>query len=502
MNVLEAKTIRKSFGGVKALVNGEICCPRGKIAGLLGANGSGKTTFSKIITGLLAPDDGELYVNGKPVCFKTPFHAKQEGIVMVHQHLSLIPDLNVWENINIGHEPLVKTGFIDNKTCRKKAQEVINQLCPGLSLERKVASLSPAEQQLVEIAKSVSQQPQLLILDEPTSALEKTQVIRLFSILRELKGKGTSIIFISHRLGEVMEICDFIVVFRNGENVGTIDFAKDGKDERKIVSLITGKDQQNSVIRKSISNRQSQAMLEVKSLSYSDKLSNLNFNVLKGEIIGIGGLQNQGQEELLLVLSGLIHSNKGEIKIDDQAVRLRHPLDAIRNGIVLVPGDRQKEGLFLNHSIFMNIIYTRFGLKGSKWFIPFRKYRAEVQEIVAGLAVKTESIDTEIKNLSGGNQQKVVVGKWLPHNPKLLLLSDPAKGVDVQAKKELYDVVLALANKGTSVIIYASDNEELISYCERVFIMYEGHIVEEFKNDNINEEHIVAASLRTSLNSK
>ena len=496
--ILETKSIKKSFGGVKALVDGTFSCAQGEIVGLLGANGSGKTTFSKVIMGLLDSDGGEILVKGEPVHFRAPMDAMRKGIVMVHQQLSLIPDLTVWENINIGHEPKTGSGFLDDKVARAKAIQVVEMLCPGLSLDRKVKTLLPSEQQLVEIAKALSKGGQLLILDEPTAALEQTQVNRLFEILRELKAQGTTIIFISHRLGEVLEICDYVVVFRNGANVGTVKFARDGKDEDRIVSLITGKEETGKQSSALTRPRFEELRLEVKDLS-AGPLHAIDFVIHKGEIIGIGGLQGQGQEELLLVLSGLIHADKGEIKIDGKSMKFKHPSDAIRNGVVLVPGDRQKEGLFLNHSLFMNLIYARFGLKGD-WLIPFKKYRDESRNVVSSLSIKTESIETELQNLSGGNQQKVVVGKWLPLNPHVLLLSDPAKGVDVQAKKELYELVRNLARQATSVILYASDNEELVSHCDRVFVLYEGRIVEELFGEKLTEDNLVAASLRARVN--
>jgi ribose transport system ATP-binding protein len=497
LNVLEAKGIKKSFGGVKALVDGHITCAPGEIVGLLGANGSGKTTFSKIVMGLLNSDAGEIYVNGENVHFRTPMDAMRKGIIMVHQQLSLIPDLTVWENINIGHEPRTQMGFVDDEVSRRKAQAIIDKLCPGISLDREVRTLLPGDQQLIEIAKAISKDSQLLILDEPTAALEQTQVTRLFEILRELKHNGTSMIFISHRLGEVMEICDYVVVFRNGANVGTVEFQKDGKDEERIVSLMTGKVDLEQAGENG--NRQiSEAVrFEVKNLT-SGNLKNIDFRVRKGEIVGIGGLQGQGQEELLLTLSGLLPLGTGQVFIDGQPMKLRHPADAIRSGMVLVPGDRQKEGLFLNHTVFMNMIYARFGLRGDT-LIPFKKYKQQVREIIGKLSIKTDGIDTEMQALSGGNQQKVVVGKWLPLNPRVLLMSDPAKGVDVQAKKELYDVVNDLARQDTAVILYASDNQELISQCDRVFVMFEGEIVEELQNDSLNEEGLVSASLRANV---
>ncbi len=498
MNVLETNSIKKSFGGVKALVDGTFSCAEGEIVGLLGANGSGKTTFSKVIMGLLHSDGGEIRVSGETVTFQSPTEAMQKGIVMVHQQLSLIPDMTVWENINIGHEPKTKWGYLDDEVAKAKANEVIDRLCPGLSLNRKVKTLSPAEQQLVEVAKAISKGGKLVILDEPTAALEKTQVDRLFEILRELKSQGKTMIFISHRLGEVMDICDYVVVFRNGATVGTVHFANDGKDEDRIVALITGKEESGK-INGSLSRIQSdEVQLEVKHM-FAGPLQDIDFKVYKGEIVGIGGLQGQGQEDLLLVLSGLYRVHQGEILIRGNPLHLRHPSDAIRQGMVLVPGDRQKEGIFITHSLFMNMIYARFGLRGN-WLVPFKKYRDEVNQVVSSLSIKTDSIETVLRSLSGGNQQKVVVGKWLPISPSVLLLSDPAKGVDVQAKKELYELVNNLALQGTAVILYASDNEELVSHCDRVFILFEGQIVEELAGERLTEDNLVAASLRAGMN--
>lgn len=495
--ILETKSIKKAFGGVKALVDGSFFCKQGEIVGLLGANGSGKTTFSKIIMGLLHSDAGEIYIDGQPVRFRSPLDAMRKGIVMVHQQLSLIPDLTVWENINIGHEPRTKSGALDDDTARKKAAEVINRLAPGLSLDRVVKTLLPSEQQLVEIAKALSKGGKLLILDEPTAALEQTQVNRLFEIMRELKSQGTTIIFISHRLGEVLEICDYVVVFRNGANVGTVRFEKDGRDENRIVSLITGKEESGQQNGAKDRIRSDEVRLEVKRLS-AGMLKEISFAAHRGEIIGIGGLQGQGQEDLLLVLAGMIRVEKGELRVNGKPVKFHHPADAIRHGVVLVPGDRQKEGLFLNHSLFMNVIYARFGLRG-EWLIPFKRLREEVKRVVSTLSIRTESIETEMQNLSGGNQQKVVVGKWLPLNPAVLLLSDPAKGVDVQAKRELYELIRDLARRGTSVILYASDNEELVSHCDRIFVLYEGQIVEELAGVEITEDNLVTASLRATV---
>jgi ribose transport system ATP-binding protein len=495
MNVLEASNIKKAFGGEKALVNASMCCPEGKIVGLIGANGSGKTTFSRVITGMIKHDGGKIICHGNVVNFHSPKDSKREGIIMVHQHLSLIPDQTVWENICLGDEPLNALHLINNNASRKTAQEALKLLCPNVDIETKARDLSPSNKQLVEITKAIWKNPKLLILDESTSSLEKEEVMKLFNILRDMSKKGVAIIFISHRLWEVKEICDFIVVFRNGETVGEIDFAKEGKDDSKIISLITGKETQLAV-RKQTDSVTTERFMEVKELNYRKKVHNVSLAVNKGEIIGIGGLQAQGQEELLMLLAGHFHPQSGQILIEGRQCKFGHPSEAIKNGIVLVPGDRQTEGLFLNHSILMNMVYTRFSLKDRRLFIPFKKYKKMYGDVVKELSIKTDDIDNKIKNLSGGNQQKVVVGKWFPMNPSMILLDDPTKGVDIQAKKDLYDVILGMAKNGTCIILYTSDNEEFLTYCDRILIMFEGEIIRELSKETLNESSIIAASLR------
>lgn len=495
MYLLEAKSLKKSFDGVVALSNGSLCCEEGKVCGLLGANGSGKTTFSRIVSGILRPSGGELIFRGKKVNIKSTLDAKKLGIAMVHQNLSLIPELTVWENINLGHEPLKGVGQVDVRRAVEIAAEVVERVCPGLSIYEKVVNLAPSQNQLVEIAKALSQDPGLLILDEPTASLEHTQVERLFEIVEELKRRKVSIIFISHRLWEVTRICDFIVVFRNGETVGTIDFSKDGKDEKQIVSMITGKDSASCAYITRNSNVIGENMLEIEGMSIKGRIKDIDIKVKKGEIVGVTGLQGQGQEELLLALSGLIPSD-GEIKINGSKVALKHPRDAIRRGMVLVPGDRHKEGLFLQHNIFSNLIYPGFSLRKKGMVLNFKKLSDESEATIKSISITPPDRKKVVKYLSGGNQQKVVVGKWLALSPKVLLLSDPAKGVDIEAKRELYNVIADLAEKGTSVILYASDNEELICNCDRVLVLFEGRIVEEIPASELCEERLVASSLR------
>jgi len=493
--VLEAKGVKKHFGGVIALSDANLVCRSGRITGLLGANGSGKSTMSKIITGVYSADSGEITYNGKPVRYRSPNEARKDGIAMVFQNLSLVADLAVWQNIVLGEEE--KKGlFLNNREAMAHSREIVDQLLPGLDIRKMVHDLNPGEMQIVEIAKAISEDPRLLILDEPTAALEQAQVKSLFDTMRALVEKQVAIIFTSHRLWEVMEICDDVVVFRNGENVGAVDFTKDGKDPEKIVGLITGETNETKV-EKRTRTVSHDVILRIEHLKYSRFLKDVSFELKKGEILGIGGLAGQGQHELMLALAGNYPGATCEAELNGKKIKLTRPVHAIRNSILLVPGDRQLEGLFLTHSLFTNIIFPKLGLKRQPLFTPRKKYREECRGVIDSLSIVTHSMDMPVNSLSGGNQQKVIVGKWLSFDTNVLLLADPAKGVDVGAKRDLYDYIVGQVKEGKmSVILYASDNEELIEYCDRLMIMYEGQIVATLEGEDINDETIVATSMR------
>jgi len=494
MPVLEAKGIQKRFGGVIALSDGNVKCEKGKITGLLGMNGSGKSVTSKIITGIYGADKGEITYNGKVVRFRNPDEARRCGISMVFQNLSLINDLNVWQNVTLGTEKN-KGLFLDDRDARKITKDILEQLLPGMDIERKVHELTPVEMQVVEIAKAISVRPSVLILDEPTASLEKEQVRSLFEYMRKLAAEGVAMIFTSHRMREVMEICDDIIVFKNGATVGTVDFSNGERDVNKIISMITGEERSANMARE-YRKLPDNYIFEVDNLCLNRLLQDVSIHLKRGEMLGIGGLTGQGQHELMLALAGYYKKISCEAKINDKKVKLNRPVRAIRSDIMLVPGDRQAEGLFLKHSVFFNMIFPKYCLKRQKLIIPKKKYRAECKDIAGTLSIRMKDINVAVDTLSGGNQQKVVVGKWLSFGIKVLLLSDPAKGVDIGAKQDLYKFISELIKKqDMSVILYASDSEELLEYCDRVLIMYEGKIAAELEGDRLNEEEIVAASI-------
>lgn len=494
MAVLTASEIKKTFGGVVALKNANLSCEAGKITGLLGTNGSGKSTLSKIITGVFNKDSGTIMYEGKEIEYKNPHEAKMNGISMVFQNLSLIPDLNVWQNIIFGMEEK-KGVFLDNAKAISLSHEILDELMPGLDFNRKISCLNPGEQQVVEIAKAIAAKPKVLIFDEPTAALEKEEVQSLFKYMHKLAAEGVAMIFTSHRLWEVMEICDNVVVFRNGVNVGQLDFEKDTRDVDAIVRMITG-EAEGVHITKEYHQLPEDVMLSVEDLNYGKYLKNIDLKLRKGEVLGIGGLAGQGQNELMHALAGFYPEATGNVDIAGERIKPNRPGNAIRNGMLFVPGDRQREGIFSNNSIYYNMIFPKLGLKKQPFFTPSQKYRKESEEICNALSVRMSSIDQELYSLSGGNQQKIVVGKWLSFDINVLLLDDPAKGVDVAAKRDLYEFVMKMVKeKQMSVILYASDNDELISYCDRLLVMYEGRVVSELEGENIKDDNIVTCSM-------
>jgi ribose transport system ATP-binding protein len=495
LNILEVSGIAKSFGGVVALSNGNLLCREGRITGLLGANGSGKSTISKIIAGVYRADSGEVRYRNASVHYRNPYEARKDGIAMVYQNLSLVADLTVWQNIVLGDED-AKGPFLDNRAARKMARSLVEQLMSGLDISKMVYELTPGEMQIVEIAKALSTNPRLLILDEPTSALERAEVKSLFAFMRSLAQKGVSIIFTSHRLWEVIEICDDLTIFRNGANVASMDFDIDKKDTDRIIGYITGETQKAAYV-KVCNEICGETMLSVKGLDYPPSLKNISFEVRKGEILGIGGLAGQGQRELMLALAGNYPGMCCEATIKGKKVDLTRPANAIRNNMFLVPGNRELEGLFLRHTLYTNLVFPQMAKRSEPLFTPTARLRRECDKVIDVLAIVAHGLDAPVATLSGGNQQKVVVGKWFPYEINVLLLADPAKGVDVGAKRDLYDyIVKRVHDEGMSVILYASDTEELVEYADRILIMYEGQVVSTLEGDNINEDRIITASMR------
>lgn len=493
---LSARNIVKRYGGVVALADGNLDVNAREVVALVGANGSGKSTMSKVINGVVVLDGGQLLLDGRPVSFPFPQAAKNAGIATVFQELSLIPQMTVAENIWLTREPLNAFGIVDRKAVRQRTEELL-ALFEGtyksdLHPDAVVAHLSPDEKQIVEILKAISFDPWMIILDEATASLDSRQVQRLFELVRQWKEQGKAIVFVSHRMEEIFRIADRYTVLRNGQTVGQGDI-KD-IDEKQLIKLMIERESALGFLRgeaKAEEHVEKEIALEVENLS-SGNVHGVSFRAHKGELLGIGGLQGQGQRHLLHSLFGDL-SYSGTVRLFGKEVSFKHPRQAMKNGFALVPGDRAKEGLLYIRSILENFMlpsWSRFG-------VPLRINHAKKEATRVGdsLNLKMAGLDEPVSSLSGGNAQKVVIGKWLMRDPQILLLDDPTKGVDVGTKAEFYALLTRLTQEGKTILFYSSDDEELLGLCDRVLVMHDGMIRTELAGDTLTRENLIAASL-------
>lgn len=490
--------VRKRFGGVVALNGASFAAERGEVHALLGANGSGKSTLSKVLTGVVAPDEGRIEIAGQEVHIRGPQDTRKYRIAAVYQELSLIPQLTGMENILLAYEPAKPLGFIDRKALERSVLEVAARFEKALGrridLHRPVETLSPGDQQLIEAYKALARQPDILVLDEATASLRQAEVEALFEVVRELRDKGVLIIFISHRFHEVFALCDRATVLRNGQTVGTVNLAD--VTERDLVDMMVGRGTVAEVGQAAPAPARDEVVLRVKGLS-GPRLHNVSFELRAGEVLGLGGLQGQGQSELLRALFGAEPVTAGEIEVAGQRVAFRHPHDAMRHGLALVPGNRAREGLMLGRPILENLtIASMHRRRRGPGFLSPRREKEAAWEVVRSLEIKVGELSDPASTLSGGNQQKVVVGKWLLNWPRIILMDDPTKGVDVGAKAELYRLIRELTHEGVSVILNSSENMELLGLSHRVLVMYEGTIADVLEGDDLNENRLVAAAMR------
>nr|WP_184830293.1 sugar ABC transporter ATP-binding protein [Jiangella mangrovi] len=509
--------VRKRYGGVQALDGAGLTAVRGEVHALLGPNGSGKSTLDKTLAGTVVPDEGTIRIDGAEARIGGPRDAHALGVAAVYQQLSIVGDLTVTQNVVLGLEPVRRLGFLDHRAARDRAAAALERFAAAfagrLPLDRPVGALGPGERQIVEVAKALARGPRILVLDEATASLHKEQVEVLFDVVRELRADGVLVVFTSHRLDEVFALCDRATVLRNGRTVGTVELA--ATDEDELVRLMVG-DAPHQAPRASGATAAaavagdgadrtltpSSTTLEVRGLT-TDRLRDVSFAVRAGEVLGLGGLQGQGQSELLLALFGGAHATGGEAVLDGRPLPLGSPAKAARAGVALVPGDRGRQGMFAVRPIQENLSLASMHRRATaKVALRAGTERAAAQTMVERLRIKIGSLADPVSTLSGGNQQKVVIGKWLLDRPRVVLLDDPTKGVDVSSKEEIYAIVRGLAADGAVVILNSSDNRELTELSDRVLVLFEGAVAEELAAEAISESRLVSSALRLAPGEK
>jgi len=485
---LEAEGISKFFPGVKALDNVSLRVRPGTVHALMGENGAGKSTLMKCLIGMYRPDKGTIKIKGEPVQFQDTMDALRSGISMIHQELNLVPYMTVAENIWLGREPM-KFGFVDHARLNQKTQELLNRLNIRLKAERMVGELSIASQQMVEIAKAVSWDSDIVIMDEPTSALTETEVAHLFTIIRDLREQGKAIIYISHKMDEIFNITDEVSIFRDGSWIASDQTAK--YTRQSLITQMVGREltqlfpKFNSAI--------GEEVLTVRNLTCKDRFTDVSFSVRRGEILGVAGLVGAGRSEVMESLFGMESFDSGEILIDGVPVTIDSPSTAIEKGMAFLTEDRKKSGLFLVLSVMENMsIVNMPEYSGKSGFVSHVKMAQDCMDQIRRLNIKTPTMDQIINNLSGGNQQKVLIARWLLAQPKILILDEPTRGIDVGAKAEIYRLISELANRGVAIIMVSSELPEILGMSDRVMVMHGGRITGILDKEEADQETILS----------
>lgn len=484
---LEVRQIEKSFPGVRALKQVSLQIFPGEVLSVVGENGAGKSTLMKILAGVQAPDAGTLLVDGQPQRFTRVGDAMQHGIALIHQELNLADNLDIAANLFLGREPR-RRGLIDEQQIRQQSQILLRRIGLNFPPETLVRELTVGQQQMVEIAKALSINARVLIMDEPTSSLSAGESARLFEVIRDLRQQGVSIVYISHRLAEVQDLSDRAVVLRDGANAGSLERGQITHDN--LVRLMVGRDVSRIFSREPC--QPGRTVLEVQQVRTAAwPAHSLSFSIRAGEITGIAGLVGAGRTELLRTLFGIDAPVSGSITADGKPLRLRSPQDAIAAGIALVPEDRKQQGVVLDMAIRQNIGLASAHRHSKAGFLSFSTEQAQSQEMCGRLRVRMPHDQVRVGNLSGGNQQKVVLGKWLALKPHVLLLDEPTRGIDVGAKQEIYQLMDELAHQGLAVLFVSSELEEILGMSDRVLVMHEGRITGQLRRDELSEQAIM-----------
>lgn len=494
--MLEAKNISKRFGPVAALSNISLELHPGKVNAIIGENGAGKSTLMKIFSGVYAQYEGEIILNGQPVRFSDTREAEEAGIAIIHQELNLIPYLSIAENIFLGREITNGWGILDKKQMNEKTKQLLSKLNLTLYPGTKVAELKVGQQQLVEIAKALYSNAAIIIMDEPTSAISDKEVENLFYIIRQLRSEGKTIVYISHKLKELFTIADRFVVLRDGATIDSGDM--NSITQHELIQKMTGRKLNLEKNGRSLTN--AEEMFAVKGmrlrhplLRTTNILQNISFSLYKGEVLGLYGLMGAGRTELMECIFGLHPGNSsGEILIKGSPCKIKSPADAIQAGIALVPEDRKLQGLILRQTIRSNISIAILQ-KLQQWGLMLnrRKERQITDDYISSLAIKTSSGNGLAENLSGGNQQKIVLAKWLATNPQILLLDEPTRGIDINAKAEIYKLMKSLAAEGMAILMVSSELQEILAVSDRVLVMCEGELTASIPIEQATEAEIL-----------
>ena len=490
--LLQMIGIDKQFPGVHALDHVDLDVYAGECLALMGENGAGKSTLMKIVSGVYPPDSGRILIDGREVQPQNPSHAQALGISIIYQEFNLFPNLSVEENIFIGREPS-RAGFVRRGTLRTDALAFLSQLGVELDPRALVRNLSVAQQQMVEIAKALSLNARIVIMDEPTSALTETEAKALFHIIEGLKGQGIGVVFISHRLEEVFAICDRITVLRDGQNAGEM-LASEATSEQ-VVQVMVGRPVEELFVEADSDSVPGEVVLQVRGLNRSHasrvQLRDIDLELRAGEVLGVAGLVGSGRTELARAIFGADPIDAGEIRMDGQTLRIRSPQDAIDRGIALVPEDRKQQALVLLLSVRENISLPSLKRLCQFGFVRGREERTLVDRFVGALRIRTPSQTQKVMNLSGGNQQKVVLAKWLAREPRVLIVDEPTRGIDIGAKAEVHALLRELADDGVAVMMISSELPEVLRMSDRIVVMHEGRIGGELERSNATQERIM-----------
>ena len=488
--LVEMEGIDKDFPGVQALKGAQFELRSGEVHALVGENGAGKSTLMKILAGIYTRDAGSVKVRGRDVEIASPRAAQQLGISIIHQELNLMPHLTVAQNIFIGREPRRRPSFLlDDRRLNQQARELIDRLHVRLDPRTKVGDLSVAQQQMVEIAKALSFNAEVLIMDEPTAALTDTEIDELFRIIRDLRGAGVGVVHISHRLEELKQISDRVTVMRDGRYIATL--ATDAASIETIINMMVGRTIYEEA-REIPEAAQEEVVLEVQGLTRGRLVRNVSFSLHRGEILGIAGLVGAGRTEVARVIFGADPLESGQIRVHGRPVTINSPSDAVREGIGYLSEDRKRYGLAVGMDVETNIVLAAFRkFLESFGRINTRLTRAAAEERVRSLAIKTPSIRQKVRNLSGGNQQKVIVGKWLTADTEILIFDEPTRGIDVGAKSEIYHLLNELTRQGKSIIMISSELPEIIRMSHRIIVMCEGRLTGELSGRDATQEQIM-----------